>query len=368
MSHLHIISFNVPWPADYGGVIDVYYRIVTLAKAGVHIHLHCYTYGREEAKELEQWCDEVCYYRRETGIRHQLERRPYIVASRCSKALLHRLQQDDYPILLEGLHSCLLLEQLAGQGRSITVRAHNVEHDYYTALAQAEKQLWKRLFFLTEARKLRRYEPVLLKATRVLAISEADAAHFRELGCADVRLLPPSHGNTQVTSLTGRGDYVLYHGNLSVPENIKAANYLLEHVVDRCPYQFVIAGRDPDDTLRQAIAQHPNVRLVANPDDNAMRHLLQEAHVNLLITAQPTGVKLKLMNALYQGRYCLVNSTMVQGTALDGACTLADTPDELCSALAHLMTTDFTEEERRHRINILAKNDPQQDLFECVNV
>ena len=279
-----------------------------------------------------------------------------------------RMQQDNYPIHLEGLHSCLLLEQLEGQGRSITVRAHNVEHDYYTALAQAEKRLWKRLFFLTEARKLRRYEPMLLKATRVLVISEADAAHFRELGCADVRLLPPSHGHNQVTSLTGRGDYVLYHGNLSVPENIKAANYLLDHVVGRCPYQFVIAGRAPDDTLRQAVAQHPNVRLVANPDDDAMRHLLQEAHVNLLITAQPTGVKLKLMNALYQGRYCLVNSTMVQGTALDGACTLADTPDELCSALARLMATDFSEEERQRRIDILAKNDPQQDLFECVNV
>ena len=365
--HLHIVTFNVPWPADYGGVIDVYYRIVALAKAGVLIHLHCYTYGREEAKELEQWCEEVCYYPRETGIRHQLERRPYIVASRCSKALLHRLQQDNYPILLEGLHSCLLLEQLTGPGRRITVRAHNVEHDYYTALAQAENRLWKRLFFLSEARKLQRYESVLLKATRVLAISEADAAHFRELGCADVRLLPPSHGHTQVTSLTGRGDYVLYHGNLSVPENIKAAHYILNHLVSRCPYQFVIAGRDPDNTLRQAAHQHPNVRLVANPDDDAMRHLLQEAHVNLLITAQPTGVKLKLMNALYQGRHCLVNSTMVQGTALDGACTIADTPDELCSALTRLMTVDFTEEEHRRRIEILAKNDPQQELCECVN-
>ena len=363
--HLHIVSFNVPWPADYGGVIDVYYRIVALSKAGVKIHLHCYTYGRERADELEQWCEEVCYYPRETGIRHQLEQRPYIVASRCSKTLLHRLQQDHYPILLEGLHSCLLLEQLAGQGRPITVRTHNVEHHYYASLAQAEKRLWKRLFFLSEARKLQRYEPVLLHATRVLAISEADAAHFRELGCADVRLLPPSHGHTQVTSLTGRGDYVLYHGNLSVPENIKAANYLLDHVVGRCPYQFVIAGRDPDDTLRKAIAQHPNVRLVANPDDDAMRHLLQEAHVNLLITAQPTGVKLKLMNALYQGRYCLVNSTMVQGTALGRACIIADTPDQLCSALARLMTTDFTEEERLRRIEILAKNDPQQDIKLC---
>ena len=128
--HLHIVTFNVPWPADYGGVIDVYYRIVALSKAGVKIHLHCYTYGRAEAKELDQWCEEVCYYPRQVGLRHQLERRPYIVASRCSEALLKHLRQDDYPILLEGLHCCLLLEQLAGEGRHIIVRAHNVEHDY----------------------------------------------------------------------------------------------------------------------------------------------------------------------------------------------------------------------------------------------
>jgi hypothetical protein len=361
--HLHIVTFNVPCPADYGGVIDVYYRIVTLAKAGVHIHLHCYTYGRTPAKELEQWCEEVCYYPRETGLRHQFERRPYIVASRCSKALLQRLWQDDYPILLEGLHCCLLLEQLAGQARRIIVRTHNVEHDYYRSLAQSEKSLWRRLFFIGEARKLQRYEPILLKADTVLAISSSDADHFRSLGCADVRLLPPSHGHTEVLSYTGRGDYILYHGNLSVPENIRAAHYLLEEIVERCPYQFVIAGRDPDPYLQQAVSKHPNVRLVANPDDTAMHQLLQQAHVNLLITHQPTGVKLKLMNALYEGRYCLVNSTMIQGTALGEACTIADSSDELLQALDHLMKTDFSEKERQHRIRALKIADPEQDII-----
>ena len=31
--HLHIIAFNVPYPANYGGVIDVFYRIKALAGA-----------------------------------------------------------------------------------------------------------------------------------------------------------------------------------------------------------------------------------------------------------------------------------------------------------------------------------------------
>ncbi|MEI7802398.1 MAG: mannosyltransferase, partial [Bacteroidota bacterium] len=44
-NQLHIISFNVPYPPDYGGVIDVYYKIKALKEAGVKIHLHCYEYG-----------------------------------------------------------------------------------------------------------------------------------------------------------------------------------------------------------------------------------------------------------------------------------------------------------------------------------
>lgn len=364
--HLHIVSFNVPWPADYGGVIDVYSRIVALAKLGVHIHLHCYTYDRPPAKELEQLCDEVCYYPRATGFLHQLQCRPYIVASRCSKALLHRIRQDNYPVLLEGLHNCMLLEKLAGQGRKISVRAHNVEHDYYKSLAKAESCLWKRFFFLVEAHKLSRYEPVLLQATNVLAISSADAAHFRSIGCSNVLLLPPSHGHTAVTALTGKGDYVLYHGNLSVPENINAALYLLRQFGDNCPYQFVIAGRNPDISLQCAVSKFHNVRLVSNPDNATMHQLLQQAHVNLLLTEQATGVKLKLLNALYEGRYCLVNSTMVQGTGLAEACILADTSDEMSKALDQLMKSDFSEEDRLRRIQLLQKMDPLNDISSFV--
>jgi hypothetical protein len=47
--HLHIISFNVPYPLIMAGVIDVFYRIKALHDAGVKIHLHCFQYGREVA-------------------------------------------------------------------------------------------------------------------------------------------------------------------------------------------------------------------------------------------------------------------------------------------------------------------------------
>ena len=51
---IHIVSFNVPYPADYGGVIDVYYKLKALAALGIRVHLHCYQYGRAASPELDK--------------------------------------------------------------------------------------------------------------------------------------------------------------------------------------------------------------------------------------------------------------------------------------------------------------------------
>ena len=362
MTHLHIVSFNVPWPADYGGVIDVYNRIRFLSDEGVRIHLHCYTYGREESAELADLCEEVHYYRRATGMVSQLNRRPYIVASRRSEELIARLQQDDYPILLEGLHNGYVLERLADGKRDIVLRAHNVEHDYYASLCHAARNPWKRLFFAIEAAKLRRYEPVLLKASRVLAISESDAAHFRAMGCNDVRLLGPSHGHRRVTTATGRGDYALYQGDLSTPENEKAALYIVDELAGGSGLRIVLAGKNPGQRLQARVAQCPQATLIANPDDETMHSLLRDAQVNLLFTHQATGVKLKLMNALYEGRHCLVNSTMVAGTRLAEACHVADSPEEQRVLLRQLASTEFDDKERERRCRLLEKYDPLPEV------
>jgi hypothetical protein len=49
---IHIISFDVPYPANYGGVMDVFYKLKNLHALGTHIILHCYDYGRGEQKGL----------------------------------------------------------------------------------------------------------------------------------------------------------------------------------------------------------------------------------------------------------------------------------------------------------------------------
>jgi len=175
---LHIISFDVPFPADYGGVIDVYHKIRALHREGVKIILHCFQYGRKESPELKDLCAEVHYYPRKTGWRAQLSGKPYIVQSRRSEALVQRLLQDDFPILCEGLHTTAILSDPRLRERKIFVRTANVEHTYYQHLAMGERNMAKRWFFRIESWRLKHYEQMLRRATGIFAISPPDAQYF----------------------------------------------------------------------------------------------------------------------------------------------------------------------------------------------
>ena len=219
-----------------------------------------------------------------------------------------------------------------------------MEHDYYHALGEAEKSSWKKLFYLVEAWKLRRYEPVLRNAAGIFAISQQDADYFSKK-YGKVTLVPGFNSADSVCSEMGRGEYVLYHGNLSVKENETAAKWLIENVFSELDLHCVVAGLNPSEKLLKLAEKHANVTLIANPDDAEMIDLLRQAQVNILVTNQPTGLKLKLLNALYNGRFCLVNSDMVRGTGLESLCVVADEPEQMVSEIKRLMEEDFTEED-----------------------
>ena len=103
--YINIVSFNIPWPANYGGVIDVYYKMQALHKCGVKIILHCFEYERPHSKELESLCEKVYYYKRKTGLLANITLLPYNVFSRkdpeylriCSKTIIQSYSTDCIP-------------------------------------------------------------------------------------------------------------------------------------------------------------------------------------------------------------------------------------------------------------------------------
>ena len=357
-STLHIVSFNIPYPPDYGGVIDVYYKIKALHEIGVKVILHCFKYGREESKELDEICEAVYYYPRKKRINTLVGRLPYIVASRQSELMLERLVADEHPVLFEGLHSTFYLDHPKLKDKKKAVRMHNVEWEYYEQLSKSENNPIEKLYLQRESKRLKDYENKLQNADLILAISPKDEVYLKQ-HYGRVEYIPAFHGNEEITATPGRGDYCLYHGNLSVPENEQAALYLINEIFNNLNISLKIAGQNPSKSLQKEALRYSNIEIIANPDENEMNKLAANAHIHVLPTFQDTGIKLKLINALFTGRYCLVNPQMVEQTGLEELCIIADSPEEMRARVQELMEQDFSESElakRRKLLNSIFSN------------
>lgn len=361
---INIVSFDVPFPANYGGVIDVFYKIKTFHKMGVKVHLHCFEYGRSEQPELNKYCESVSYYKRKNHWTNLLSSVPYIVKTRVSEELKTNLLANDFPILFEGLHTCYLLNEPQLSERIKLYRESNIEHRYYSHLAKSEKSFTKKIFLKWEARKLKKYEPIIEKAQHSFMVSQTDFHYFEmKYPKSNNHFVPSFHSGFEVKVKEGKGDYVLYHGNLSVSENYEAVFYLIKNIFSVLDVPFIVAGLNPPEHLINEIERHDRITLIANPEEDKMNELIANAQINFLYTNQATGLKLKLLNVLYNGRHCLVNSKMVEGTTLKECCIVEDSIDKQIIKIKNLMEEEVTPSIIEKRQEILLENYSNEKNF-----
>jgi hypothetical protein len=353
--HLHIITLDVPYPPDYGGVYDLFYKLPALQQQGVKIYLHCFTKNRKQQPELNNYCEQVFYYERNTSIKNIPSQLPYIVASRINEELNQRLLQNDYPILMEGVHCTYITTDTRFANRRKFVRIHNVEHKYYQQLAKFSYNVKNKVYYWLEAKKLFNYEKAMVKnATAYWSVSESDANYYREkFGCTSINYVPLYIPDWKVTAPEGLGTYCLYHGNLEIEENEYAVKWLLKNVFYQLEIPFVVAGKNPSQKLTAIMKKNKSTCLITNPDETQMTDIISKAHIHVLPSFNNTGIKIKLLNALFNGRHCVVNKDMVESTALTELCHVVNTAEEFRERISMLYHQKFTAEEKEFRKNIL---------------
>lgn len=353
---IHIVSFDIPIPVNYGGAIDVYYKLKALKEIGMKVIFHCFKYGgRSESEELKELCHEVYYYKRKKVYLDFFYRTPYIVSSRHDKQLLSNLNKDNYPIIFEGIHSTYYLNHFSLKKRRKLVRTHNIEHEYYSCLSSTEKNFFRKYYFKTEAKRLKSYEEVLHHANSIAAISKNDYLYFSSK-YENVSVISAFHPNENIEILEGKGNYILYHGSLEVNENHQAAMYLIKEVFQGTAYKLIIAGNKPKTELLKIAKEHDNVEIRVGISNEEIVRLVKEAQINILPTFQATGIKLKLLLALYCGRHCIVNSPMVLNTGLEELCVIAENPKEMLASIEQLFNIEIEKEDIEKRKKVLVEN------------
>lgn len=351
---IHLVCLRCPWPADTGGARDMLERLKALHQQGIRVHLHYFIRANEKpADPLQVYCSEISVYRRVNPWPGLLSGLPYIIACRQNKELLKKLSEDQNPILFDGIHTTAFIHHIANNDRKLVIRMHNDEVRYYRALIRFERNPIKRLYFLWESNRLHHWLKRIPRQIPIGCIqaNESEALQ-KNYGLSNAFVLPPPIP-ASVDIASGTGGYCLYHGNLSIGENERAAIWLLRRVFAQIKLPLVITGKSPSKKLEKLVHFYQHACLVADPSQSELQDLIRKAQINVLPSMTDTGIKLKIFEALQHGRHCIINHNMQVGSPWTDSCHLATDAKEMGELIRQLFTVPFTEkmiQERKDKL------------------
>jgi len=352
---LHIISFDNPYPPVYGGAIDVFYKIKALHAAGYKIFLHCFVDDEfADHAVLNQFVSELYIYKRRYKSLKWFSLTPLPVLSRFHKDLLLNIGKNDAPLLFEGLQTTYILNKHQFKDRKIYLRLHNLEADYFSGLSKSETSFIKKILYRVESAKYGMYQKIMSKFDAVFTLSKYET-EVVNTEFKNAHYVPVFHGNEKVAPLSEFGKYAIYHGDLRMSDNKKAALFLV-NVFKKIPeYSLIIASNKGKKIVERQIGEVPNVTFSNIKNEAHLDELLANSHLSVMLSFQQSGTKLKAVNSLYKSRFCIINNNMIDDENIRNLCTVAETESDFIAAVNTLKNQPYQENEHRTAVlrNIL---------------
>jgi hypothetical protein len=115
----------------------------------------------------------------------------------------------------------------------------------------------------------------------------------------------------------------------------------------------VIAGKSPSEKMRKTLQKLSNIRVMADVSAETMLQLKQDAQMHVVHSENPSGFKIKLLNALFSGRHVLVQRSIVEGEHLEKITHAFGNREELQGLMRTLQNTPMTMEDIKCRESLL---------------
>lgn len=353
---IHIISFENPFPADFGGVIDVFYKVKALHSIGFTIYLHCFYENRAEVSaELKAITETVYLYKKNKNPFFLFSDFPFPVVCRFRPELLANLTKVKAPIFFEGLHTTMILRKTELPNPKF-LRLHNIESNFYAGMSRNETNYLKKIAYYFASKKYINYEKTLSDFDQVFTLSLYENELAKKIS-DKVTYVPVFHGNEEVSQLSEFGDFAFYHGDLRLADNIKSAKFLIDVFAEIPDYRLVIASSNGRKMIEKRIGKLSNIQFVALQNDDQLGDLFAKAHINVMLSFQQSGTKLKVINALFKSRFCLVNSNMVDDPEILKFCQIARTKAEFIAKVKELKNQPYLDVKRREEAFASVLND-----------
>jgi sugar transferase (PEP-CTERM/EpsH1 system associated) len=320
-----------PYPARSGGAS----RTLHLARALARRHrvsLLCFGSADERAglEPLREWCDEVHTVdypaaarrrRRLYQLRSLVGRRSFSHHAYFSRAmagaLAGLLSRRRFDVVQADASEMGYYWPLPG-GVLQVLNTQNVEHLILERTWRGETSRLRRLFARLEARKLRRGELAVCRASdAVLAVSEVDADALRpHVGPVTVRVVPNGVDTDFFTpgAAPEHPGRLLFTGAMGYRPNTDAACHFAERILPivraAAPEAtFAIVGKDPPEAVRRLAGD--GVEVTGTVPD--VRPWMRSAEVFVVPLRVGGGTRLKILEAMASGRAVVSTSVGCEG-------------------------------------------------------
>lgn len=231
----------------------------------------------------------------------------------------------------------------------IILHEHNCEYLIWKRFAGIETNKLKKIALLNQASRIKQYEQQICDRASIVLAAPNDTDELVKIGADKSKFIETYHLGDDALLQLPNLEYdqtelaLLYVGTLSWEANIDGLVWFYQEAWQDIKKQFpgiklYIIGKHPDNRIKEIAAKDTAIILTGFVED--IEPYFQRSRIFITPLRFGSGIKVKVVNALYRGIPCVTTSIGVEGLkAVNGKHLFyKDTAEDYVAAISVLLT------------------------------
>lgn len=235
----------------------------------------------------------------------------------------------------------------------VILHQHNAEYILWKRMAEIEKNWFKKAIIYIESYRIKKYEKKICKKADVILASPNDIQHLSLLGINPKKFVTTYHlGNTELLNapplqFQNTTKSLLYVGTLSWEPNVDGLiwflNRIWENIKKKNPELILyIIGKNPDHRLINLVKEDKSIHLVGFISEAELEKYYSTCRVFIAPLRFGSGIKVKVVNALYRGIPTVTTSVGAEGLEVlnERDIMIADNENDFAESIDRLLNDE----------------------------